>query len=171
MTDVIIPMGRFGAAHGVKGWIKVISHSVPSEKIFEYQPWYLFQSGCWSEIKISDRSLGVKKITVLPEGVQNRNEIKSWINVTIGVLRSVLPCLSSGYYWQDLMALKVKNTTGYVFGEVTDLIATGANDVLLVSDPRTKDRHLIPFVQPHIVKFVDLTQECIFVDWELFQCG
>ena len=47
------------------------------------------------------------------------------------------------YYWSDLIGLQVRNQDGTALGLVDDLIATGANDVLVIRGDR---RRLVPFV-------------------------
>mgnify|MGYP000194948865 CR=1 FL=1 len=52
---------------------------------------------------------------------------------------------------------------GTPLGRVDHLIETGVNDVLVVRGERER---LIPFVQPQIVKKVDLEAGRIEVDWD-----
>jgi 16S rRNA processing protein RimM len=67
------------------------------------------------------------------------------------------------FYWADLEGLTVVNTDGDTLGVVARLMATGANDVLVVKGDR---EILIPFVTGQYVLGVDFADGVIRVDWE-----
>ncbi len=72
-----------------------------------------------------------------------------------------------GYYWSDIIDLKVVNLQGEELGNVTGLIESGSSDVLQVrSLKESKSERLIPFVDQVVVK-VDLKACQIIVDWGL----
>jgi 16S rRNA processing protein RimM len=76
----------------------------------------------------------------------------------------VLPDPEEGhYYWTDLEGLTVVHKDGTEIGRVAYLIATGANDVLVVDGPAER---LIPFAPGTVVLDVDLAAGVIRVDWE-----
>ena len=66
------------------------------------------------------------------------------------------------FYWTDLEGLEVRTTTGLVLGRVDHLLATGANDVLVLGG---SPEVLIPFILGPVVKQVDLATGLIVVDW------
>jgi 16S rRNA processing protein RimM len=89
----------------------------------------------------------------------------------IAIPRNQLPVLSDsgedGYYWSDIIELKVVNLQGEELGNVTGLIESGSSDVLQVrSLKESKSERLIPFVDQVVVK-VDLKACQIIVDWGL----
>ena len=55
------------------------------------------------------------------------------------------------------------NLEGRLLGRVHGLMATGANDVLIVQGER---RRLIPFVQGSRVREIDLQARRLIVDWD-----
>ena len=78
---------------------------------------------------------------------------------------SALPKSKRGeYYWADLEGLEVVTVEGVALGRVSHLIATGANDVLVVKDG--KRERLIPFVLDDYVKKVDFDTDRITVAWD-----
>ena len=78
--------------------------------------------------------------------------------------RDQLPELSKDeYYWTDLIGLKVVNTKGAEFGIVKDLMATGANDVLVI-EGRGKDFN--SFIYLVLLRKVNIEEHLIVVDWE-----
>ena len=50
-----------------------------------------------------------------------------------------------------------------LFRSVKTLLATGANDVLVVQGAR---EYLIPFIRGQVIKQVDLDAQVICVDWD-----
>lgn len=161
----LIVMGRFGAPHGVKGWIKIISHSHPQEHILDYPSWQIKVDGHWQSFKIKDSQLWSKKLVVLPDFATNRNDVEHLVNLDIAVPRDSLVDLDEGYYWHDLIGLSVQDLQGIDLGVVTGLQETGANDVLLCKRADGYE-HMVPFRTPEVVKSVDLDSKIITVDWE-----
>ena len=45
MTEQQIQLGRINAAYGLKGWVKIYSHTDPIEQILSYSPWQLRKDG------------------------------------------------------------------------------------------------------------------------------
>ena len=63
-----------------------------------------------------------------------------------------------------MIGLRVVTTNNVPLGHIADMLATGANDVMVVEDG--KDQRLVPFVQPQFVKDVDLEAGRLTVDWD-----
>ena len=75
-----------------------------------------------------------------------------------------MPQTDSGeYYWADLEGLQVVHNNGRVLGKVAYILATGANDVLVIQGDQ---EILVPFVKDDVIKNVDLAKGIINVDWE-----
>jgi len=75
-----------------------------------------------------------------------------------------LPAPAAGeYYWADLVGLKVVTTEGVELGQVEHMMATGANDVMVVKGERER---LLPFLPGRFVNEVDLAGGRIVVDWD-----
>jgi 16S rRNA processing protein RimM len=73
------------------------------------------------------------------------------------------PAGEDEFYWKDLIGLDVTDPSGTVLGQVSALMETGANDVIVV---RTSGGEvLIPFVR-HVVTDVDLQNGRIVVVWQ-----
>jgi 16S rRNA processing protein RimM len=67
------------------------------------------------------------------------------------------------YYWTDLLGLSVVLADGRELGTLENMLATGANDVMVVRGERER---LIPFVPGQYVKQVDLDGRRVIVDWD-----
>ena len=74
-----------------------------------------------------------------------------------------LPELEDGYYWHELIGMKVINLEGDALGEVIAINNYGSNDMLEV---KTKEKKLlIPFVKNRIIFDIDKEKKIINVDW------
>jgi len=155
-------LGHISGAHGIKGWVKIHSDTEPRDAIFDYQPWQVGETKQIVRI-ISGRIQGKYLVAEL-EGVSGRESAESLAGQQIVVFREQLPKLpDTQYYWSELIGLDVSNAAGQEFGIVREMIATGANDVMLVQGDRER---LIPFIYGVYVSAVDLAARRILVDWD-----
>jgi 16S rRNA processing protein RimM len=156
-------LGRVSGLFGVRGWVKVFSHTSPKENILNYPAWFLFREGEWQEYKLKQGKTQGKGIVALLEGVDDRNQAAELTGADIAVRRDQLPEISPDeYYWSDLEGRRVVTETGIELGRVDHLFETGANDVMMVKGERD---HLLPFIG-QVIKEVDLDGDLITVDWD-----
>lgn len=171
-----ITVGRVGPPYGVRGWVKVHSFTEHSTNLLEYDPWYFWvpksPSGSqghavtedWTEAPVIEAREHGKGLVARFEGCADRDAAARLAGRDIGICRDQLPPAEEGeYYWIDLQGLQVLTLGGESLGVVDHLLATGANDVLVVKGERER---LIPFVPGPIVRAVDLEGGTIRVDWD-----
>lgn len=159
-----VALGRINGHFGVKGWVKVYSHTQPKEQIVKYSPWLLKQGGEWRSIRVLEGKAHSKTVIARLDGIDSRELAESLIGAEIAINRDQMqPAAEGEYYWLDLIGLQVENLAGEELGEVRNLMETGANDVLVVRGERER---LIPFVQGQFIKEVDLDNGKIRVDWD-----
>ena len=100
--------------------------------------------------------------------VPDRNAAEALKGARIFIARSSFPTPEEGeYYWVDLIGLAVVNREGVALGQVTDLMATGPQQVLVIgyeADGKAQER-MIPFVDAYVDE-VDLQAKRITVDWQ-----
>lgn len=106
---------------------------------------------------------GGKAIVAHLEGINSREQARELMGCDIALDRAQLPEDDDGFYWADLIDCRVKNVQGEWLGRVSELIETGAHDVLRVKGDKTV---LIPFVMEVYVTDVDLAQRVITVNWD-----
>ena len=184
----MVVVGRVAGAHGIGGLLRVVSFTDPAENLLSYVPWcFLRDGGCcgsrsrrvlsyvpwcflrdgaWREVEICPD--GARRhdrgFLCRVDGVANREAAAALRGVLVGVPESTLPEPGTDeYYWRDLIGLDVVTVAGDPFGRVENLMATGANDALVVSDGASE--RLIPFIGS-VIKDVDLHRSVIVVDWE-----
>ena len=160
-------VGTLGAAHGIKGWVRVNSFTDPQENIFGYTPWHLRAAGDGSQkgtvIPLEHKAQG-KGLIVRLEGIDDRNAAELLRGLEIRVDREHLPPPAEGeFYWADLEGLRVIDQTGTELGHVDHLLDTGSADVMVIVGAR---RLLIPFIYGQTVIDVDVAAGLLRVDWD-----
>lgn len=163
--EKFVLLGKIVGLHGVRGELKLESYTEPRMQIFRYQPWRMRSTSGESTLEgCRGRAQGKGIVAELP-GVTDRDAAAALVGSEIWVARSALPMPAPGeYYWSDLEGLEVITVEGVSLGTVSHLLATGANDVLVV---RNADRErLIPFLVGQFVTEVDLEAGRLTVDWD-----
>lgn len=160
-----IEVGRISGLYGVRGWVKVYSHTQPRENILTYGTWYLLRSGSWQAVTLEGGRPQGKGIVAKLQGCDDRDAAAALMGSTVAIRREQLPAPATGeYYWADLQGLEVRNLDGVELGSVSHLLETGANDVLVVRQGKTE--RLIPFVTGEYVTDIDLEKGAMTVDWD-----
>ncbi|MDX1796174.1 MAG: ribosome maturation factor RimM [Hydrogenovibrio sp.] len=160
-------VGQINGIFGVKGWVKVFSHTDPRENILTYSPWLVKHKGVWKSMDVTDGQVlqGGKAIVARLAGVDDRDIAREYMGCDIAILPEQLPDADDGYYWRQLIGCQVTNLEGDVLGKVTSLVETGAHDVLRVESDQGST--LIPFVEDKFIIDVDVDHKQIKVDWQL----
>jgi len=155
-------LGHISSVHGVKGWVKIHSNTDPRDAIFDYQPWLVGETE--RSIDLLEGKVSGKHLLARLKGFNSRDDAEAILGQKIQVGRDALPEPEEfEYYWTDLIGLKVVNLEGHDFGTIKDMLATGANDVMVVEGDRQR---LIPFVMDQYVERVDLESGFVEVDWD-----
>ncbi len=157
-------LGRIVGLYGVRGWLKIYSHTDPPENILGYAYWHLHVGDEWRVVKVLEGRRHGKGLIARLEGSEDREAGRRLLGADIAVQHSQLPALGADeYYWADLIGLRVVNLSQVELGRVDSLMETGSNDVLVVKDDRER---LIPFVPGDVILKVDLSAGVIRVDWD-----
>jgi 16S rRNA processing protein RimM len=160
----MVVVGRFGPPFGVKGWLNVISYTDPVTNLADYRPWFVERSGAWTQLRIDQLKPHRSGYVAQVDGIDDRDIALRYSGKPIGVQDGTLPEVGKDeFYWKDLIGLSVQDPQGLKLGDVSGLIETGANDVIVVQTATGEE--LIPFVRS-IVTEVDLDARRIVVDWQ-----
>ncbi|MEM9533260.1 MAG: ribosome maturation factor RimM [Pseudomonadota bacterium] len=155
-----VVLGRVVAHHGLKGWLKIQSFTEPREQIEQYTRLRFGDEGP----KTFDVQASGGRVMIRPQGADSRESVEQLLGLDLWLPREDLPdAAEDEYYWVDLEGCLVVNEQGIELGCVARMLATGANDVMVLAGDRER---LVPFVQPSVVTAVDLERKVITVVWE-----
>jgi len=140
-------LGRIGAAHGIKGEVRITPFTGEPLAIASYGPLGTDKPGVRIEIA-SARSSGNVVIARI-KGVSDRNEAEKLNGVDLYIDRARLPETDDedDFYHADLIGLEARLTDGRVLGEVISVPNFGASDLIEVRDGRSGDTFLFPFTR------------------------
>ncbi|MBT8140852.1 MAG: ribosome maturation factor RimM [Gammaproteobacteria bacterium] len=171
--QALLLLGKVGGVFGLHGWLKILSYCEPKNNIFEYPIWYLQKpgsnSGTLDELEVSKGKAQGKGLIAKLDGVDDRCKAESLLGCNIYIHKNQLDNLDANdFYWHQLIGLQVKDQHNAELGQVDHLLATGANDVLVVKPCDTNAKNiLIPYVWGQVIKTVDLESGTITVDWDM----
>ena len=169
--DNNIIVGKIGTVYGVKGWLKIHSFTDETEAILDYFPWSLKLGNKIRSVDITDWRRHNKGVVVKVAGIDDRDIAQALVGSEILASKEALPELPEGeFYWRDLIGMNVVTTNGYDLGTVSEMMETGANDILVVkanpNDGFGKKERLIPYLFEQVIVSVDADNKQICVDWE-----
>ncbi len=157
--------------------MKVHSYTDPAESIFQFDHWSLENNAAFQnaiDIVFDEYKQHGKGFVAHIKGIDDRTAAETLCRRAILVSANALPELPEGeYYWQQLIGLRViskkaDGTQPILLGEISSMMETGANDVIVVSpcagsiDQRER---LLPYVDVYVLE-VDLENNQMLVDWD-----
>ena len=148
---------------GLKGWVKVHSHTKLRQDILSYKTWYVGERRERRRVLLGKQHGA--KIVVSLQGLDDPTSAACYVGKSIYVRADELPELAAGeFYWTQLQGLEAVNEAGSRLGIVDRLFETGANDVMVIRQGETE--YLVPCV-PDVVRRVDLEQGRIELNWQV----
>ena len=157
-------VGKVGGLYGVRGWVRLWSFTDPPENLLGYREVELGQEGGWAPARLAEARPHGESLVGRFEGIADRDAAAALVGAELAVRREALPPAGEGeYYWSDLVGLEVVNRQGVSLGRIREMMATGANDVMVVEGERER---LLPFLPGHFVDEVDLAGGRVLVDWD-----
>ena len=163
--DNLLPVGQINGVFGVQGWVKIFSDTEPRENIFSYSPWWVKHKGEWLEVKVEDfkGQNGGKALVAKLDIIDDRDIAREYMGCEIAIDRTQLQSDEDEFFWIDLIGCQVENLQGENLGEITNLVETGAHDVLRV---KGATEELIPYVLDEFIIEVDIANKRVKVDWQ-----
>jgi 16S rRNA processing protein RimM len=158
-----VEVGRLGAAHGVRGWLRVQSYTDPPQRLFEWKLWQLQSlTGAEREVKLLEaRPQGNGWIARL-EGIEERDAASRLSGYLVLVDRDELPVTTGReHYRADLVGFEAKNVEGVLLGMVDHFVDTPGNAVMVIKGER---EHWVPVSAQHL-RSVDTDTRRVIVDW------
>lgn len=142
-----ILLGQIGAAHGIRGEVRIATYTQDPEAIASYGPLETDRPGL--AISIAKLRPGKNVVIAHIKGVTDRNAAEKLNGVNLYVDRDRLPETDDedDFYHADLIGLEARLETGVVIGTVSALPNFGAGDLIEVRDPTSGDTFLYPFTK------------------------
>ncbi|SDG21686.1 ribosome maturation factor RimM [Pelagibacterium luteolum] len=141
-----ILMGRIGAAHGIKGEVRITAFTADPLAIADYDPLETDRKG----LSISIAKARVAKGVVIAslKGVADRNDAEKLNGVSLFVDRDRLDEPDEDeFYYSDLIGLEVRQSDGSVLGIVTSVENFGSDDLLDIKLQETRKSVYLPFTK------------------------
>jgi 16S rRNA processing protein RimM len=162
-SSALIQLGFVGAPYGVRGWVKLRSHTDPPERLLEHRNLMLGRDSAWQSYRIEASGRSGGALTVKLAGVEDRDQAQALRGARICVPRSELPPRDDrDFYRADLIGCEVVNLEGTGLGRVQNFMETPAQVLMVVRGAKDV---LIPAV-PQYLRRVDLQARRVVVDWD-----
>jgi 16S rRNA processing protein RimM len=151
----MVLLGRFGAAHGVRGEIRLQSFTADPSCIASYGPLY-DKSGRRQFVLTNVRPQGKDMLVARVEGVNDRSGAEQLSRIELYAPRSSLPPPEEDeFYLVDLEGLRAETGEGVLLGQVLGVRNFGAGDILEIVPPQGGETLLFPFTKA-VVPVVDI---------------
>jgi 16S rRNA processing protein RimM len=143
----LLLVGRIGAAHGIKGEVRVQSFTEDPLALVSYCPLATSKPGLTIRILAARTTTNVLVARI--EGVNDRTAAEKLNGVELFIDRALLPDPDDedDFYHADLLGLRAQLADGTALGTVSAVPNFGAGDLLEVRDERSGDTYLYPFTK------------------------
>src|SRR5689334_7402445 len=153
MTAPPICVARIGAAHGVRGAVKLWTFTADPLAVQSYGP-LLTKDGA-RQFEIANLRAAKDHLVATFTGIATRNDAEKLNGIELYVPREKLPDTDDGeYYHADLIGLAAVNAAGEPLGRVVGIHNFGAGDIIEIGPPKGATM-LLPFSNA-VVPTVDI---------------
>ena len=161
-SSALIQLGFVGAPYGVRGWVKLRSHTDPPERLLEHRNLRIGQGSAWQSYRVEASGRSGGALTVKLAGVGDRDQAQALRGAEVCVPRSELPQRDDkDFYRADLIGCDVVNLEGVGLGVVRHFLETPAQVLMVVQGTQ---EFWIPALPQHLRR-VDLQARRVVVDW------
>jgi len=166
--SLFILIAKIGKTRGLKGEFFLRSFAQSPETLFSFKKFYALLPSAMEEVHFEYMKQSNSNIIAKLKSFSDIDEVKSFGQKDIYILKSELPELSSNEaYWFELEGMEIINLEGQHLGHVQEVNNFGANDVLVVKPINKKIKNLlIPYIKNRVVISVDKLENSILVDWQ-----
>jgi 16S rRNA processing protein RimM len=162
-SSTLIHVGFVGAPFGVRGWVKLRSHTNPPERLLEHRSLTIGREDAWVEYRIEERGRSGGVPTAKLAGIEDRDQAAALRGAKISVPRTELQLADAkDFYRADLIGCEVVNLAGTDLGVVQHFVETAAQALMVVRGDR---EYWVPAVPRHLRR-VDLAARRVVVDWD-----
>lgn len=152
-----LAVGRILGAHGLRGEVKVESHTDFDSRFASGQQLLIGEELLLAEIVSSRPHKGV--FLVQFSEVTDRTSAEDLLNEWLYIPEGAAMDLDADSFWvHDIVGLRVQTESGCQLGEVADVLFTGANEVYIIRPAPgvNRDRDLLIPALEEVVRAVDI---------------
>ncbi|RZM90819.1 16S rRNA processing protein RimM [Bradyrhizobium genosp. SA-3] len=145
--SALVCVARIGAAHGVRGAVKLWTFTEDPFAIRRYGP--LLSKDGKRQFEVAQAREAKGHLVATFKGVTTRDEAERLNGIELYVPREKLPATDEGeYYHTDLIGLAAVTTDGEPLGRVVAIQNFGAGDIIEIAPPKEATKGptlLLPF--------------------------
>ncbi len=161
MAKELVLVGKFGAAHGIKGEVRLQSFTGDPAAIKSYGP--LSDVKGRQFILTSLRPVKGDLFVARVEGIRDRTAAEALVNLELFVPRAALPPPDEDeFYLADLIGLDARDLSGSRVGTILNLLNFGGGDILEVVPEGGGETLLLPFTK-EVVPEIDLAHRFVTI--------
>jgi 16S rRNA processing protein RimM len=155
-------LGQIGAAHGVRGEVRLRSFTSDPAAITAYGP---LETEDGRVLEIEKLRPAKDHFVARLSGIRDRDAASALTNAKLYVPRERLPRTEDPdeFYHADLIGLSAVDRAGKTLGAVVAIHNFGAGDLIEVRPPTGGDTELVPFDTVHVPE-VDIASGKIVID-------
>lgn len=144
-----ITIGIIGAAHGVRGEVRVHLFNKASDTLRAGIEVAIRGEGKERLLRVASVRRASRGTLVSFQGVVDRDAARALTGCGVAVRRGDLPPLGPGeFYYQDVIGLPVRSRNGLEVGRVA-AVMSGATEILVIEGPRGEV--LVPVVEGFVL--------------------
>ena len=157
-----ICVARIGAAHGIKGEVKLWTFTADPAAVADYGP--LESQDGTQRFEIEALRPAKDHLVARLSGVRDRDAAERLTNLDLYVARERLPApAAEEFYHADLIGLRAEDRDGTALATIVGIHDFGAGDLLELRPPGAADTVLMPF-NAATVPVVDIAGGRIVID-------
>ena len=151
--DGLVLVGEFGRAHGLKGEVRLKSHTGDPQAVAGYRPLIATNGKTYSLTNVRPAPGGAPDLLIaVVEGITTREAAEALNRVQLHVERDRLPPPEDEdeFLLADLIGLKVQNGAGETIGTIVAVPNYGGGDLLEIAPPQKGPTALLPFTKAFV---------------------
>lgn len=158
-------VGKIVNTHGIRGEVRVMSSTdFPEQRFKKGSELALFDGDkLVTTVRVTSHRTHKNFDLLTFEGMASINDVEKFRNMLLKVEKTNLTELDDHeFYYHEIIGCRVQSTEGQELGTITEILATGANDVWEVTPAKGK-KHYIPYIED-VVKSVDIDNKLITIE-------
>jgi len=161
MGKELVLVGKFGAAHGIKGEVRLQSFTGDPKAIGRYGPLSTISGKQFVLTHL--RPVKADLLVARVEGIKDRTAAEALVNIELFVARAALPAPEEDeFYLTDLIGLDARDRSGARIGTILNVLNFGGGDILEIVPEGGGETLLFPFTK-EVVPEIDLARRQVIV--------